>query len=252
MKLRALSALLAGLGVSVLAPRDASAFELGTPAQEHPHRSAQNFYLELKGSPYSPRVDSEPALNGRTPFKDAFGDKPRFAFSLEFDWQLYRIPWLGTIGPAFGFTYVTMSRDALTKTTKQPSADTYGLDIYPLELMAVLRADTLWLNYGIPFVPYAKAGMAYAPWRATNALGTSDSGGAKGKGATLGTNVAFGMQFAFGVFDRGAARALDNVTGINNTYIFAEYYWLDLNGVAQDTVLYVGTHSWAAGLAFEF
>jgi hypothetical protein len=241
------------VGAALLLPAsEAHAFEFGTPAQAHPYQSAQNFYLELRGSAYKPNVDDEPALNGKHPFRDAFGDKPRFCFGVEFDWQLYRIPYIGTIGPGVGVSYVTMSRPALTKVTHQPSADSYSLDIYPLDVLAVLRADVFWLKYNIPFVPYAKAGLAWAPWRATNALGTSDAGGSKGKGATLGTDVALGLQFAFDVFDHGAARALDNATGINNTYIFGEYYWMNLNGLAQSNALYVGTNTWAAGLAFEF
>ena len=63
------------------------AIELGTPAQQHPFRSAQNFALELRFSPYYPAVDDEPGLNG-TPFKDRFGENARLAIGLEFDWQI--------------------------------------------------------------------------------------------------------------------------------------------------------------------
>lgn len=241
------------LALGLLLPAaEAHAFEFGTPGEAHPYRSAQNFYIEFRGGPYKPRVDDEPSLNGKHPFFDAFGDKPRLAFGIEFDWQFYRIPGIGTIGPGIGVSYVTMSRPALTKFTKRPSADKYSLDIYPIDVVAVLRADALWVKYGVPFIPYGKAGFAWAPWRATNSLGTSDSGGVKGKGATFGTDVAVGLQFAFDVFDRGAARGLDNQTGINNAYIFGEYYLMNLNGLGQSTALYVGTASWAVGLAFEF
>ena len=236
----------------LLPATDAHAFELGTPGEAHPYRSSQNFYFEVRGGPYLPRVDDDPSLKGQHPFLDAFGDKKRVSFGLEFDWQVYRIPGIGTIGPGLGVTYVTMSRPALTKFTHRPSADKYTLDVYPIDVVAVLRADTFWVHYGIPFIPYAKAGLAWAPWRASNSLGTSDVGGSKGKGATLGTDVALGLQFAFDVFDRGAARGLDNATGINNTYIFGEYYWMNLNGLAQSNALYVGNNSWVAGLAFEF
>lgn len=91
-----------------LFPKDASAIELGTPASEHPFRSAQNFALELRFSPYYPRVDEEPGLRG-TPFKDRFGDNPRLYVGLEFDWQVLRIPYIGTIGPGFGAGIVGMS-----------------------------------------------------------------------------------------------------------------------------------------------
>jgi hypothetical protein len=45
---------------------------------------------------------------------------------------------------------------------------------------------------------------------------------------------------------------MDNATGINNTYVYFEYYALALNGIGQDSPLRVGTTSWAMGLPFEF
>ena len=90
------------LGVTTLATlllaNDAQAFEFGTKQSEHPYRSAQNFALELRFSPYRPQVDQEPGIQG-TPFADSFGTKPRLYFGIEFDWQVYRIPYVGTIGP---------------------------------------------------------------------------------------------------------------------------------------------------------
>jgi hypothetical protein len=64
--------------------------------------------------------------------------------------------------------------------------------------------------------------------------------------------MAVGLAFALDAIDRGASREMDNIIGINNTYVYAEYYWLNLNGLFQDKALYVGTNTWAAGLAFEF
>lgn len=239
-----------------LVPRDAEALELGTPAQTRPFRSAQHFALEIRVSPYYPAVDDEPGLRG-TPFQDRFGDKPRVAIGLEFDWQTLRIPYVGTIGPGLGVSTVSMSRPAVTVTGK-PSGDEYGLTIYPMYLSAVLRADTFWRELGFPIVPYAKLGFAVGFWRASNALGTSQSTlpseteSVPGKGMTFGTHVAGGAAFALDAIDSGASRNMDNYLGINNTYVYAEYYWLNLNGLGQDKALYVGTNTWAAGLAFEF
>ncbi|MCW5834191.1 MAG: hypothetical protein KIS78_17465 [Labilithrix sp.] len=241
---------------SVLVTRDAGAFEFGTPAQTQPFRSSQNFALEIRVSPYYPAVDDEPGLRG-TPFRDRFGDNPRIAMGLEFDWQTFRIPYVGTLGPGLGASIVNMSRPATTLSGR-PSGDEYGLSIYPLYLSAVLRADTFWRGFGFPLVPYAKLGFAVGFWRATDATGTSKSTlpgegqAVPGKGMTLGTHVAGGVAFALDAIDSGASRNMDNYLGINNTYVYAEYYWLNLNGLAQDNALYVGTNTWAAGLAFEF
>lgn len=234
----------------VVSSSDASAFEFGTPRTEHPFRSAQNFALELRFSPYYPDVDSEPGLSG-TPFKDRFGDNPRLYFGIEFDWQMLRIPYVGTLGPGLSAGLVGMTRPAQT-VSGRASGDEYSLDIYPFVLNAVLRADAFWRETGVPLVPYGKLGLGYGLWRASNGGGTANFGGAKGEGGTLGTNVAVGLAFALDALDSGASRNMDNAIGINNTYFYAEYYWLTLNGLAQDSALYVGSKSYALGLAFEF
>lgn len=235
-----------------IAPREAHAIEFGTPASEHPYHSPQNFALELRFSPYRVQVDEEPALNGATPFADAFGTSPRLYFGLEFDWQTFRIPYVGTIGPGVSVGTVSMSRTARTKQTARESGDEYSLTIYPFTLNAVLRADALWRDRGFPLVPYGKLGLGMALWEASTTGGTSSFGGVSGKGTTWGTNTAIGLAFALDSIDQGATRNMDNAIGINNTYFYAEYYWLALNGLAQDKALYVGSNSWAMGLAFEF
>jgi len=236
--------------VATFAAQDAHAIEFGTPESQHPYRSPQNFALELRFAPYYPQVDEEPGLSG-TPFENRFGDKARFYIGLEFDWQTFRIPYVGTIGPGLGVGRVSMSRDAQT-VSGRPSGDSYTLEIYPMYLSGVLRADALWRDGGFPFVPYGKLGLAWAPWRASTTGGTSEVNGSRGRGSTLGTHAALGVAFALDVIDPGANRNMDNAIGINNTYLYAELYWLTLNGLAQNDALYVGSNSWAAGLAFEF
>lgn len=239
-----------GCGV-LLAAGDASAIELGTKATEHPFRSAQNFELELRLSPYYPQVDDDPNLNGQKPFDKNFGSKARVLIGLELDWQIYRIPFLGTIGPGVGVGYVGMSRDVTTKSGRQ-SADQTSLSIYPFFAVAVLRADTFWRNSGIPLVPYGKAGLGLGLWRASNAAGTAVTDNVSGKGASWGTSFALGVSFALDAIDKGASRNMDNSTGINNTYVFIEQSWMTLNGIGQKNALHVGSNTWVAGLAFEF
>ena len=236
--------------VAFLAASDARAIELGTPATEHPFRTPQNFALELRFSPYRPQVDEESGLNG-TPFANNFGTKPRLYVGLELDWQTYRIPHVGTIGPGFGVGFVTMSRTVQT-VSGRASGDETSLSIYPFTVSAVFRADFLWRNLGVPFVPYGKAGVGVALWRASNSGGTSSQDNVSGKGSSWGTNFALGLALALDALDKGASRNMDLATGINNTYIFAEAYWLTLDGIGQSHALHVGTNTWSMGLAFEF
>lgn len=241
---------LLAIGAGVLVTGQANALELGTPATDHPYRSAQNFALELRFGPYYPNVDDEPGLNG-TPFKDRFGDKARVYVGLEVDWQAFRIPHLGTLGPGVSVGMVSMSRDATT-VSGRPSGDEYTLKIYPFTLDAVLRADVLWRDMGFPIVPYGKLGVGYALWRSSNSGGTSSADGISGKGSTWGPHGAIGAAFALDALDKGASRNMDNATGINNTYVYFEMYWLNLTGIGQTNALYVGTNSWVMGLTFEF
>ena len=236
--------------VAFLFSRDASAVELGTPATEHPFRTAQNFAVELRLSPYRPQIDEDPKLTSR-PFEQTFGTKARLFVGVELDWQTLRIPHVGTIGPGLGVGLVGMSRPVQT-VSGRPSGDETSLSIYPIWAVAVLRGDAVWRELGIPLVPYAKAGLAMGLWRASNSGGTSVEGNVSAKGHTFGTNVALGISLALDALDVGASRSMDNATGINNTYLYLEAYWLTLNGLGQTNALYVGTNTWASGLAFEF
>lgn len=228
-----------------------NAHAFGTPESQHPYRSAQNFALEIRFSPYTPQIDDDPSLGGKTPYQQNFGTTPRLLPSLELDWQTFRIPYIGTIGPGVGIGYTRMSADSLT-VSGEKSGDTTALEILPMWAVGVLRVDALWRDAGIPLVPYGKAGLGLAFWRASNTGGTSSVNGQSGKGHSLGTQFALGIAFALDVFDRGASRNMDASTGINNTYVFAEAYWLTLNGFGSKDTLHVGSNTWAAGLAFEF
>lgn len=251
----ALAALAAGLAVTA-APGEARAEgkdppnDLPLPKRKRPE-SPQHFAAEVRVGPYTPAIDSEPALAGRTPYADAFGDPFRPLVALEVDWQALRIPYLGTLGPGLGAGLFSASRDALTL-SGAASGDTTGLNVYPFWADAVLRADVVWRELRIPIVPWAKAGLGMALWRATNSTGTANVGGVAGKGMTWGTHFALGAGFALDALDPGATRNLDEVTGINHTYFFAEYYWLGLDSFGSDQALRVGSNSWALGLAFEF
>ncbi len=245
------TAALAAAGL-LLISSDASAVELGTPATEHPYRTAQNFALEIRVSPYYPQVDDDPNLNGQKPFDNNFGDKARVLLALELDWQTFRIPHFGTLGPGIGVGSVSMSRSVQTATGRT-SGDETSLSIYPFWGVAVLRADVLWRDLGFPLVPYAKGGVGLGIWRASNAGGTATTPeGVSGKGKSWGTNFAVGLSLALDSLDRGASRSMDNAIGINNTYIFLEAYWLTLDGIGQSRALHVGTNTWSTGLAFEF
>jgi hypothetical protein len=235
-------------------PREAHADDAGTEQRQKAFRSPQNFALEVRVGPYKPNIDDEPGLQrdaqGQLPFRSAFGTTPRIMVGLEFDWQALRIPHVGSIGPGLGVGYTAMSGD-VTTLSGAPSGDETGLEIYPVYGVGVLRLDVLWRDLGIPLVPYGKFGVAAGFWRASNSGGTASAANVSGKGTTLGTQAAVGIMFALDALDPGAGRNMDNLLGINGTYLFAEYYSLGLTGLGQSKPLLVGSSTWTAGFAFE-
>jgi hypothetical protein len=216
-------------------------------------RSPQNFAFEARVGLYNPRVDDDPTLGTKAPYNTAFGDSQRFEIAAELDWQVLRIPHFGTLGPGFGLGY-TKASGLATRTDKQlpASEETTSLEILPLYAVGVLRVDVLMRDVHVPLVPYAKAGLGMAFWRASNTAGTSVQNGVSGEGHTLGPQLALGAAFAIGVLDPSSSRQLDESTGINNTYLFGEYMISDLTGIGQSHALWVGSNSFVFGLAFEF
>src|SRR5262249_38110783 len=168
--------------------------------------SEQRFALELRFGPYHPSVDDE--FPGTRPYATAFGadNKPLYV-GIEFDWQLLRIPKLGTLGPGFGWGYTHSSAAATRVSDGQPSPETTTLTIMPMYAVGVLRVDVFARELGIPIVPYAKAGLGYGLWWSGNDVQTL------GKGHSWGTEFALGGMLLLDSLDEHAAVELDNEWG---------------------------------------
>lgn len=222
------------------------------------YESAQHFAIELRFSPFTPAVDSNPSLHGATPFASTLHDSSRLMFQMEFDWQALRIPHFGTLGPGIGVGYTKMSGDAQFVVPHGPnqitnSGESTSLEIFPLYAVAVLRADVVWRELRVPLVPYAKLGLGYSIWRASNTVGTSDYAGQVGVGGSLGTEFGVGLAFNLNTFDEYSAKNFDESVGVNNTYAFAEYTRADLDGLGvQANPMRVGGQSWTFGMTVEF
>jgi hypothetical protein len=225
-------------------------------ARHETYESPQHFAIEVRFSPFTPAVDSDPALQGNTPYASVFGTSAHLLLAAEFDWQAARIPHVGTIGPGLGVGYATVSGNAkfaVAHNNTTDSGEQTTLDIFPFYAVGVLRADVLWRELHVPLVPYAKLGFAMALWRASNTLGTSNFQGVSGTGHTFGTQFALGLGLNLNVFDEYSARNFDESMGVNGTYLFAEWTRADLTGLwAQRDALRVGGTYWTFGLAFEF
>jgi hypothetical protein len=243
--------MLVGLACVLLA-REGLAQEndsLGSYGGRRDYESEQYAAAEARFGNYIPRVDDEVA---GAPFENTFGDKFRLAWGFEVDWQIIRIPGVGTLGPGVGWSRTRASAKA--RTVQQPavrSGETTVLTIMPMHAVGVFRVDTLARNFNIPFVPYAKLGGAYALW-------TCHSGGARcrsadgtlGRGAEYGYFYAGGLMLLLDFFDPVSSRDMDNSIGVNNSYFFGELFGSDISSFGNG--MQVGTQGWVLGLAFEF
>jgi opacity protein-like surface antigen len=231
--------------------------------RERTFESPQHFAFELRMGPYKPDIDSDPALgNSRPwdqtfgePYQSVFGTSQRLLVAAELDWQFLHFPHIGSLGAGGSFGYTSMAapaRRADNPTLFLPG-ETTTLDVYPMYAVAVFRFDALNKDFGVPLVPYAKAGIGVALWRASTDIGTSKSAnGTEGEGHTFGFQVAAGVGLDLNAFDRSSAHAFDESMGVNHTYIYVEWMDMALNGLGQSSALRVGSSTWVSGLALEF
>ncbi len=212
--------------------------------------SPQHFALEFRGGPYRPEIDSA-FSNGAQPYQATFGSSPAIALGLEIDWQAYRIPYVGTIGPGFGVGYFNQSAVA-NNLSGGPSGEHTYMTIFPMYLVGVLRIDELAREASIPLVPYGKAGFGYGLWTTGNDGGVSVRDGVRGEGHTFGLHFAAGLALQLDFLDMDTAVRFDESIGVNHTYFFVEWMRNPLDGLfATAPELRIGTSTWVLGLAFE-
>ena len=236
------------------------------------YASSQRFAFELRFGPYYPEVDEEfgePFGEGG-PYSRTFGSvsengtwdtSAQFYFGLEFDWQALRIPYIGAIGPGFGWGFTRTSAPAkITGTLVESGTDT-SLTIMPMHFSAVLRADELMRRTGIPIVPYGKFGLGFATWSASTTTGVSsvtiEEAGQEprdltGEGITWGIHMALGGMLALNWLDGRAAATLDETTGVNHIYLFGEWMNANLDGLGASDQMHVGSSTWVLGIAGDF
>jgi hypothetical protein len=241
--------------------------------------SPQRFAVELRFGPYLPSIDSE--FTGKTPFADIFGldcnptvnadpnkstmggkVSPRFYFGVEFDYLPLRIPYVGVFGGGLGWGFTSFSNYANFVSAKGGAAncsqETTTLTIMPMYASLVLRFDELMRRTRIPIVPYGKAGVGLAWWRASTDAGTEvckpESGNCakqqSGMGLTPSLHFAVGGMLALNFLDYRAAARLDETTGVNHAYLFGEY--MNEQIPLTKSAMHVGTSTAVVGLAADF
>lgn len=254
-------------GVPILAPALALAF--GLAATEVSAQSGRGVYSgdwrqqsrprldqeaarsrfagEVRFGPYYPKVDDE--FGGKGPYAQVFGESPRLYFGLELDWKIVRIPFVGPIGPGFGWGYTRASAKAKVQGGNTESGSDTGLWIMPMHVSAVLRVDEIARRTVIPIVPYAKLGLGVALWGASAAGENVTVDGVAGEGSSTGLHTALGLMLGLSWLDRSAQAAMRNASGIYEAYVFGE--WMNAS-LGNSNQMRVGTSTWVVGLAFDF
>jgi hypothetical protein len=211
--------------------------------------SKQEAAFELRFGRYVPEVDSEV---GGSPFQNTFGSSNRYMFGAEVDWQVLRIPHFGTLAPGLGWGYTKFTAKARFADGSGLSDSSTRIAIMPMYLVGVVRADVVARDLKIPLVPYAKLGVGYGMWWSTDGQRSAVSAdGKKGRGGSYGLTYALGAMFLLDVLAEDDAKSADAVMGINNSYIFAEWFRPQLDGFGSNKVLNIGSSSWLLGIALE-
>jgi hypothetical protein len=134
--------------------------------------------------------------------------------------------------------------------------------LFPVTLSAVYRFTYLDDEYGIPLVPYARAGLGYYVWWIVAPNGDFASSCTTGgdtmgcdkttaAGASLGFVGSIGLAIRAERIDVSAARSMRE-SGIEHAGFYGEYSVGKVDGFGSDKKLSVGDATWFAGVDFEF
>lgn len=252
--------------------------EPGGPADEAAHLPdpVSHWTFELKFGPYFPDVDSEFMSSGDRPppYEMMFGDDSAVMTVFELD-RYFLFP-AGQLGLAFSVGYAADSARAFQVDPatgeievdeegnfKRAPGDETKFRLLPTSVGVVYRFTALDDRYGIPVIPYAKAGLSYYVWWVRRPDGglafvqddptcIEDCEGDKARGATLGYQATAGLLVRMERIDKNAGRALRTEMGIEHAGFFIEGVMAKVDGLGQSNRLRVGDTTWFAGINFEF
>ena len=242
---RRLSACLLIVGLlPTMAPASSSAQEV---------QSAITGELEVKFGEYEPAIDD--GFTGTGPYERIFGAGGSLYFEIEYDhyfWDEF-----GTFAVGLSLGYTSADGKGLLA-SGDASVDETKLNLLPVRASLVYRFDVLSTHFSIPFVPYVKGGVDYYVWWIKSAAGIAtyrdpDTNQLDtGRGGTFGWHAGAGLKFLLDVFSPQMSRALDANTGINNSFIFAEWLYADVDNFGSKESLSFSDNTFLFGLALEF
>lgn len=229
------SALLCALAVTVFAgAAQADVIYTGSP---------RNGMLKFKLGSYTPSIDA--GLSG-TPYQDTFGGASMLLF--EMSWDHYVWTKIGAVGG--GVTLGYAEKYARGVAADDPNADVnekVGIRLAPIKATAFYNFDYTAREWGIPLVPYARAGVAWIPFWFFKGGNVEYVNGERQAGSRPGVAGTIGLSFLLDVLEPRLAKDADSGYGINHYYFFAEYNVLQTVG----TGINLSGNYWMFGLALE-
>ncbi|MCL2326832.1 MAG: MXAN_2562 family outer membrane beta-barrel protein [Proteobacteria bacterium] len=233
---RAAGIILALILVPTLAPNEALA-----------EASPVNMMIEFKAGPYTPNKLG-------AAFDTHFSGKSGYIIELEYDWQFWR--GVGSLGLGFHLAYGSISGKSVKQSDSSiKTIDSTSLHWLPLRLSLVYRFDYLWTRFGFPFTLYGKAGFDYAFWWVIDGSGSISTAadGTRGYGGTFGFHAVGGVAFVLNWLAPGMAKSFDVEWGVNNSYIFAEFMYAQIDNFgAKGAFNLTDQATFLIGLGLEF
>jgi hypothetical protein len=228
--------------------------------------SLVTWLVGIRVGPYVPQIDKHFAAKPG-PYAQMFVGTHIMAM-LDVD----RVLWTGygqvAVGVSVGYmqnTARSFTMDSMASDPKRARAtDDNKFALIPTALTATYRFTMLDDDYGIPIVPYARAGLSYYLWwvsdsngfatvckdgsdKATNPTCDKD----RALGGSLGLQGSIGLSIRAERIDSSAAISMRQ-SGIQHAGIYGELSIAKVDGFGSETKLSVGDRTWFAGVDFEF
>ena len=162
---------------------------------------------------YHPNIDSEFATSPG-PYETIFGGGRGFMFTLGISRAIFTK--VGSLELGVRTGYFQDTGKGIVSGTSTPSGDETVFHIIPSSLALTYRFDWLTDRYNVPLAPYGRAAFERYNWW------VSGTGSSSKEGATNGWSVTGGIGFLLDFLDPAMARELDQDSGVNHTFLFAE------------------------------
>jgi hypothetical protein len=162
---------------------------------------------------------------GAAIFNDVYPGDNGPLLLVEFDFFLYRIPFLGPIGIGLAGGWAAYSGNACVGNPCVPSTDSAKFTLFPLNVLFALRIDALARKTPVPLVFTGKVGYNSVFFNET-VSGQKSSGRSHGFGWAV--QIALELNF----INERRANALDEDWGINSSFFFFELAGSDANSRA--------------------